>query len=138
MRVLGIDYGERRIGISLSDPTGTIANPVGNIIRRSDEQAIDEICRFVSENCVEKIVIGNPKNMNGTIGTRAQKSQEIHDILSEKLEIPVCLWDERLTTVAAHKVLNEANVRGKKRKNAVDSMAATLILQGFLDSCTTK
>ena len=134
MRIIGIDYGDTRIGVALSDPMGMIAGGVGNIINRGEERAADELARFIKEQKVSKIVLGFPKNMNGTVGARGEKSIAFANKLSRLTGLDVVLWDERLTTVAAHKTLNEANVRGKKRKNAVDSMAASLILQGYLDS----
>lgn len=135
MRYVGLDVGDRRIGVALSDATGLIASAIGNIERRINDiewdlqKTADEIKRLGGE----AVVVGLPKNMNGTIGPRAQLVTEFADALKQKIDLPVHMWDERLTTVAAHKMMIDAGVRRDKRKKNVDRIAAVLILQGFLD-----
>ena len=138
MRFLGLDYGDRKIGVSLSDELGWTAQGLDVISNRHEAQALSEIQRIVEQYDVKEIVIGLPKNMNGTIGPRAELCIMFAKSLREGLQLPVHLWDERLTTVAAERALIEADVSRKKRKLVIDKMAASLILQGFLDSKITK
>lgn len=138
MKIMGLDYGDRRIGVALSDDFGWTAQGVEVIERRREGEEFDRISVLVSENAVEKIVVGLPKNMNGTIGPRGEICMAFADALKEKLQVPVILWDERLTTVSAHRTLIEADVSRKKRKGVVDKMAASLILQNYLDSKSIK
>jgi len=134
MRVLGIDYGDARTGFAVSDPMKIIANAIGTLNERRMENVADTVEKYVKEYEVDKIVLGYPKNMNNTIGERAQKTEVFAEMLKERLpDIPVVLWDERGTTKSAIYVLNEANVRNKKRKKAVDTVAAVIILQSYLD-----
>ena len=134
MRVLGIDYGDARTGFAVSDPMKIIANAIGTLNERRMENVADTVEKYVKEYEVDKIVLGYPKNMNNTIGERAQKTEVFAEMLKERLpDIPVVLWDERGTTKRAIYVLNEANVRNKKRKKAVDTVAAVIILQSYLD-----
>jgi len=134
MRVLGIDYGDARTGFAVSDPMKIIANAIGTLNERRMENVADTVEKYVKEYEVDKIVLGYPKNMNNTIGERAQKTEVFAEMLKERLpDIPVVLWDERGTTKSAIYVLNEANVRNKKRKEAVDTVAAVIILQSYLD-----
>ncbi|MBQ3379328.1 MAG: Holliday junction resolvase RuvX [Clostridia bacterium] len=133
-RILGIDYGDARTGFAVSDPMKIIANAVGTLSERSAQRVIDAAENYVKEYDVEKIVLGYPKNMNNTIGERAKKTEEFAEKLKERMpDVPVVLWDERGTTKSAIYVLNEANVRNKKRKKAVDTVAAVIILQSYLD-----
>ena len=134
MRVLGLDLGARRIGVAVSDPMGWTAQGLATIQRRSEQQAIDEIRRVVGELGVERIVVGLPRNMDGTIGPQARKVLTFAARLRETLGIPVDAWDERLTTVAARKSMTETRLSRARRKLTVDRIAAQLILQGFLDS----
>lgn len=138
MRVLGIDYGQARIGIALSDPTGLFAQPMGLVRRKTDEQAIQEIISMVHEHTVEQCVVGLPRNMNGSEGIRAEQCRAFASLLGEGLNIPIDLYDERLTTVAAERMLKSADVNRKDRKKVVDSIAASMMLQGYLDSLRTK
>lgn len=133
MRIIGIDYGDKRIGIAVSDPSCFIASPVKTIINLGNTKVLDELEKIINDFNAEKIVLGVPKNMNGTIGERAEKSTQFSELIKNRFKIEVILWDERLTTVSAHKIFNETNVRGKKRKNSVDALAAVLILQTYLD-----
>lgn len=134
-RVLGLDLGSRTCGVAVSDPLGMIARAV-ETIRFSDddyESACTKVLQFVKELDVTEIVLGLPKHMNGDIGIRGNICIEFKKMLEEKCSCPVVLWDERLTTVAAQKILISANVSRKKRKAVIDQMAAVQILQGYLD-----
>ncbi|MGZ4032536.1 MAG: Holliday junction resolvase RuvX [Tumebacillaceae bacterium] len=133
-RVLGIDYGDVRIGIAVSDLMGWTAQGVETIHRKNDEQDFKRLEELIKQYDVEKIVLGYPKNMNGTIGPRGELSQQFAEILKEKFGLPVILWDERLSTMAAERMLVSADVSRKKRKQVVDKMAAAIILQNYLDS----
>lgn len=139
MRILGLDFGEKTIGVAVSDPFGWTAQGI-EIIRRDNENAlkpsIARLGKIIMEYEVEKIVLGYPKNMNNTLGPRAEKTQEFKLKLERNFKLPVILWDERLSTSAAERGLLEADLSRKKRKNVIDKMAAVFILQGYLDSLT--
>lgn len=134
MRILGLDVGDRTIGVAVSDPLGFTAQGITTIRRKSEEHDIEKIIEFCKEYQVETIISGLPKNMNGTIGEQAEKVQRFCAALSEHTDIEIKFWDERLTTMAAHRVMLEADMSRKKRKGLVDKIAATYILQGYLDS----
>ena len=134
MRVLGLDVGDRTIGVAISDPLGFTAQGITTIRRKGIENDIAQIVEICSQYNVETIVSGLPKNMNGTIGEQAEKVQSFCEVLKEAVNIEIKFWDERLTTVAAHRVMLEADMSRKKRKSIVDKIAATYILQGYLDS----
>jgi putative Holliday junction resolvase len=134
MRIMGIDYGDSRIGIAVSDPMGWTAQGLETITEKKQEKVFERLLELIKLYNVEKIVVGFPKNMNGTIGPRGELTHKFIENLRQKTDIEIVLWDERLTTVAAHRMLNETNVRGKKRKQVVDTVAAGYILQGYLDS----
>lgn len=134
MRLMGLDYGDRNIGVAVSDAFRWTAQGNCVIERRRDGGELDRIADLVKEHEVSEIVVGLPKNMNGTIGPRGEISIAFAEQIQQKLNIPVHLWDERLTTVAAERTLIEADVSRKKRKLVIDKMAATLILQNYLDS----
>jgi len=134
MRILGVDFGDRRTGVALSDEFGWTAQGLTTIFHWNPDEVAKEVAKIALENKAEKIVLGLPKNMDGSVGFRGEATQEFADMLKGKINVPVIFWDERLSTVAAHRTLNETNVRGKKRKNIVDTVAATYILQGYLDS----
>lgn len=134
MKILGLDYGDRRIGVAVSDAFGWTAQGLTVIERRREGSDLDRIAELVAEHGVEEVVVGLPKNMNGTIGPRGEICIAFAEELKEVLRVPVHLWDERLTTVSAHRTLIEADVSRKKRKGVVDKMAASLILQNYLDS----
>ncbi|WP_308634695.1 Holliday junction resolvase RuvX [Paenibacillus silvisoli] len=138
MRLMGLDYGDRRIGVAVSDAFGWTAQGVGVVEKRRDNGEDEAIAKLVKEHEVSEIVVGLPKNMNGTIGPRGEICIAFAQHLQQKLNVPVHLWDERLTTVAAERTLLEADVSRKKRKLVVDKMAATLILQNYLDSKTKR
>ena len=136
MRVMGLDYGSKTIGVAISDPLGLTAQGI-EIIRREEENKLRKSLRrieeLIKEYQVEEIVLGFPKNMNNTVGERAEKSLEFKEMLEKRTGLPVVMWDERLTTVAADKAMMEAGIRRENRKDYVDMIAATLILQGYLD-----
>lgn len=136
MRIMGLDYGSVTIGVAISDELHMTAQGI-EVIRRKQEnklrQSLARIEELILEYKVEHIVLGYPKNMNNTVGERAIKSEELADILRRRTGLEVTLWDERLTTVAAHQALIEGNVRREDREKVVDQVAATFILQGFLD-----
>ena len=136
MRILGLDYGSKTVGVAVSDPLGFTAQGV-EIIRRKSEnkmrQTLARIEELIAQYQVEKIVLGLPKNMNNTLGDRAEKSLELKETLERRTGLPVVMWDERLTTVSANRVLMETGVRRENRKEHVDEIAAVFILQGYLD-----
>lgn len=133
-KLLGLDYGDRRIGVATSDVFGWTAQALETIDRRGTGSEFERIRELVAEHEIGEIVVGLPKNMNGSVGPRGEICIEFADKLREQFEMPVHLWDERLTTVSAERVLIEGDVSRKKRKGIVDKMAAALILQNFLDA----
>lgn len=134
MRILGLDYGDRKIGVAISDAFGWTAQGVEVIDRKRTKDVDARIAELIRELEVTEIVVGLPKNMNGSVGPRGQLSMEFAESLKESVQLPVHLWDERLTTVSAERTLIEADVSRKKRKQVVDKMAASLILQNYLDA----
>ena len=132
MRVMGIDYGDARTGIAISDLLCSIVGSTAVIHSRRPEKTIEEICKLVKENQVTEIVMGLPKNMDGSEGPRAQLCREFAQQVEAATGLPVKLWDERRTTVEAHNILSQHNYHGKKRKDTVDAVAASLILEGYL------
>ncbi len=135
MRVMGIDYGDARTGIAISDLLCSIVGTTTVIHSHNREKTVFEICRLAQENQVDKIVMGLPKNMDGTEGPRAQLCREFAGLVEQATGISVAMWDERRTTVEAHNILSAHNYHGKKRKNTVDAVAAALILEGYLGFC---
>ena len=136
-RIMGLDFGSKTVGVAVSDGLGLTAQGV-EIIRRTSEnklrQTLARIESLIGEYEVGKIVRGFPKNMNNTIGERAEKTMAFKEMLERRTGLPIVMWDERLTTVAADRVLIEAGVRRENRKGYVDEIAAVFILQGYLDS----
>lgn len=133
MRILGLDYGTVRVGVAISDPTGFIATPKGNVSAEPKKDFLAEIQRICLDLGVEKIVIGLPLHMNGDEGESALAARAMGADIKKKLELPVCFMDERMSTMSADKALNEAQVKGRKKKDKVDSAAAAIILQNYLD-----
>lgn len=137
MRIMGLDYGAKTIGVAISDPLGLTAQGV-EIIRREEENKLRKSLRRIEELVkqyeVEELVLGFPKNMNNTIGERAEKSLQLKETLERRLGLPVVMWDERLTTVEANRTLMESGVRRENRGKYVDMIAAVFILQGYLDA----
>ena len=134
MKILGVDFGDSRTGYAISDALGFGASVVGAFKSGNIKEVAEHTAELAKELNAEKIVLGYPKNMNGSLGPRAEKTQRLGGLIKELSDIPIILWDERLTTVSAHNLMNETNVRGKKRKESVDSISAAYILQGYLDS----
>ena len=141
MRIVGLDCGSRTVGVAVCDPLGITAQGI-ETITREDENKLRKTFRRIEELAeqyqVEKIVLGYPKNMNNSAGERAEKTEEFMAALERRTGLPVVLWDERLTTVAANRVLMESGVRRENRKDVIDKIAAVLILQGYLDSLQEK
>ncbi|PYZ94170.1 Holliday junction resolvase RuvX [Salipaludibacillus keqinensis] len=135
MKVLGLDVGTKTIGVALSDALGWTAQGIETIKRNPNnpEEDLERIDKLIKENDVSKIVVGLPKNMNGTIGPSGEACQSFAKELEDRTSLTIDLWDERLTTVAAERMLVSADVSRKKRKKVIDKMAAVLILQGYLD-----
>jgi len=135
MRIMGIDFGDSRIGIAVSDPLGWTAQGLETIERKGTaEQDAERIRQLAEQYGVSKIVIGLPKNMNGTIGPSAEKAIEFGELLARVTGLEVIQWDERLTTVAANRLMHEVGMKTSKKKKSVDRIAAVFILQGYLDS----
>ena len=133
-KILGVDYGEARTGLAISDELGFLANGIGNIEEKDINVLLNKLSQKAAELGVCKIVLGYPVNMNGTLGPKAEKVAKFAERLKEKTGLETVLFDERCTTMLSHKILNETNTRGKKRKNAVDTLSAQIILQNYLDS----
>ena len=137
IRIMGLDFGSKTVGVAVSDPLGITAQGI-EIVRRTSEnklrKTLARIEELVTEYEVTEIVLGFPKNMNNTIGERAEKSLAFKEMLERRTGLPVVMWDERLTTIAANRTLIEGGVRRENRKDYVDMLAAVYILQGYLDS----
>ena len=133
MRIMAIDYGDAHTGVALSDPTGLLAGSATTIHSRKAEVVLEEIARLAKEHGADELVMGYPKNMDGTEGPRAEIYKEFARQIEAVTGIKPVLWDERRTTVDAHRILFEAGKNAKKRKKTVDAVAATLILEGYLD-----
>jgi putative Holliday junction resolvase len=133
MRIMGLDVGTRTIGIAISDELGFTAQGLKTLKRGSMEDDLQEIVSIINKYEINRIVIGLPKNMNGTLGRQAETVLHWTEVLKERIQVPVVTWDERLSTVGASKVLLEADLSRKKRKKVIDKLAAVLILQGYLD-----
>ena len=132
--ILGVDFGDSRTGYATSDSLGFAAHTLETYNEKNMNKVAQHTAELAKNLNAEKIVLGFPKNMNGTIGERGKKTKAFAKLLRELTALEVILWDERLTTVSAHNLMNETNVRGKKRKDSVDKIAAAYILQGYLDS----
>lgn len=135
MRVLAIDFGDARTGFAVSDLTGLLATSLETLHETDPVKVAEFTARRCRELGADRVILGMPKNMNNTLGPRAEKTLAFRDILAGKLNgLPVILWDERGTTLSAARILNERNVRGKKRKGVIDTVAAAVLLQSYLDS----
>lgn len=132
-RIMGLDIGDKTIGVAVSDLMGLTAQGVTTIKRVGKKKDIEEIKKIIAERQVNKIVSGLPKNMNGTVGPQGEKVQKFCELLKEETNLPIEFWDERLSTVAAERSLIEGNVRRENRKKVIDMLAAVIILQGYLD-----
>ena len=133
MKIMGIDYGDARTGVSISDPTGFLAGSPQVISTWNTETLLEKLTELVKKERVEEIVMGLPKNMNATQGERAEKCKALGAQLEERTGVPVAYWDERRTTIEAHAILHASGKKEKKHRKNVDAVAATLILQGYLD-----
>lgn len=134
VRILGLDYGSKRIGVAVSDELEIIARGLTTIIRKNQKNDLDEIAKVISTYSVEKIIIGYPIKLDGSEGIQCEKISRFAKLLEAKLRLPVIKWDETLTTKEAEDILIQAHVRREKRKRVVDKIAAILILQGYLDN----
>lgn len=133
MKIMAVDLGDARTGLAVCDRTEFMAEPIGIIHSKNFLVTLQKVATAAVEYDVGMIVVGHPKNMNGTIGERAKKCEEFAEKLKALVSVPVELWDERGTTVSAIGYLNETNTRGKKRKEVLDAVAATIILESYLD-----
>ena len=131
-KIMGIDYGDARTGVAISDLLCSIVGSTCVVPSRNREKAVADIVKLAKDNAVGEIVVGLPKNMDGTEGPRAELCREFAEILKEATHLPVAMWDERRTTVEAHNILSQHNYHGKKRKDTVDAVAASLIREGYL------
>lgn len=134
MRIMGLDVGDRTIGVAVSDDLGWMAQGVEVIRRKSLEHDLSRLEELVKSHNVEKILVGMPRNMNGTYGPRAELTKQFIEILGERIHLPIVTWDERLSTVSAERALIQADVSRAKRKGVIDKVAAVVILQAYLDS----
>lgn len=136
MRIMGLDFGSKTVGVAISDPLGFTAQGI-EIVRRKSEnklrQTLARLEQLIEEYGVEEIVLGFPKNMDNSVGDRGMKSLEFKEMLEQRMKMPVTMWDERLTTVEADRTMTEGQIRKEERKLYVDKLAAVFILQGYLD-----
>lgn len=135
MRILGLDYGGRRTGVAISDETEFLASSVGNVVESDPQKVAQKVADIYKEKGAGKIVLGLPKNMDGSSGFRVEHTLSFKQLLEQLLPgVEIVLYDERMTTMAAAQYMNITDVRGKKRKNTIDTLAAKIILQDYLDS----
>lgn len=132
MKIMGVDFGDSRTGIAMCDKSEFLASPLTVIFEKNFDKCLEKTAELAKSEKAELIVVGYPKNMNNTVGERAEKCALFGEKLKEMTGIEVVMWDERCTTVSAHNYLNEVNVRGKKRKNVVDAVAAVIILESYM------
>ncbi|MBC8265329.1 MAG: Holliday junction resolvase RuvX [Anaerolineales bacterium] len=134
MRVLALDVGDKRVGVAISDPTQFLARSLKVIQRGPPQEDFAAVSRLVEEHEVERVVVGYPRSLDGTVGEQADKVERYAEGLAEALDVPVVLWDERFSTVSAERLMREAGLRGKKKRERIDAVAAAVILQDYLDS----
>jgi len=134
VKIIGIDFGDARTGIAVSDPFNMLARGIGPIFSKNPSKTARQVANIVKQEGAELIVVGLPKNMDGSLGFRAEATTVFIELLQTNTIVPVITWDERLTTVSANRILDESNHRGNKRKQMVDTVSAILILQSYLDS----
>lgn len=132
MRIMAVDFGDSRTGLAVCDKSEFLASPLTVIHEKNFDRCLEKTAEYARQEKIEEIVVGFPKNMNNTVGERAEKCSLFGNKLEEMTGIKVVMWDERCTTVSAHQYLNETNVRGKKRKNVVDAVAAVIILESYM------
>ena len=133
MKIMAVDLGLARTGLAICDAGELLASPIGVLVEKNEQRLIEQVIDAAVQNGAERIVCGLPKNMDGSKGERACECERIAGIIGEKSGIETVLWDERCTTISAHRALNVTNTRGKKRKAVVDAVAAMMILQSYLD-----
>ncbi len=133
IRIIGLDLGTKRIGVSICDENQSIATPFKTLIKKDTKQFINEIKELVDENDVKAIIIGNPINMDGSEGSSSQSVKDIANIISKSINLPICLWDERLSTVGAFNISSQLDINVSKREKDIDKNAAAFILQGAID-----
>ena len=133
MKIMAVDFGDSRTGLAMCDRTEFLASPIGVIHEKNFRLVLEKVAAAAIEYDAQQIIVGYPKNMNGTIGERAKKCEEFAQKLASMVSVPVRLWDERQTTVTAIGYMNETNTRGKKRKETIDAVAATIILENYLE-----
>lgn len=138
MKILGVDYGDARTGLSVSDPTGLLAGSPSVISEWNRDKLLEKLVAYIKDNKIETVVLGYPKNMDGSVGPRAEKCAQLAEDIREQTGVPVVLCDERRTTVEAHQILHQAGKKAKQHRKNVDAVAATLILQGYLDAQRLK
>jgi len=138
MRIIGLDYGDKTIGVAVSDDLGITAQGVTTIKRVGARKDIDRVLEYVEEYGAEEIIVGLPRSMDGSMGPRAEKTVEFADRLAASTDVPVRYYDERLSTAMAERTLIEADVSRKKRKKVIDMLAAQVILQGYLDGAKSR
>ena len=138
MRILAVDLGLQRTGVAISDEREILASPIGTVTEHNRDRLLEKVAALAAEHRAEHLVVGHPRNMDGSRGESAVRAEEFAAALSERTGLPYTLWDERLTTVSAIGFLNETNTRGKKRKAVVDTVSAVIILQDFIDSRKNK
>ncbi len=138
MRILAVDLGLQRTGVAVSDEREILASPIGTVTEHNRDRLLDKVAALAVEHRAEHLVVGHPRNMDGSRGESAVRAEEFAAALAERTALPYTLWDERLTTVSAIGFLNETNTRGKKRKAVVDTVSAVIILQDFIDSRKNK
>lgn len=132
MKIMAVDFGDARTGLAACDKTEFLASPIGVIHEKDFDQTLRKVAAAVEEYEIKMVIVGHPKNMNGTIGERAEKCSLFAEKLAQLVDVPVKLWDERSTTVSAAQYLNVTDTRGKKRKEVIDAVAATIILESYL------
>ncbi|SMO63237.1 Holliday junction resolvase RuvX [Melghirimyces algeriensis] len=133
-RIMGLDVGEKRVGVAVSDPMGWTAQGIEIIQRDGRQEWLDQLAKLIEQYEVETLVVGFPRNMDGSIGEKGEACQELSRLLEKQFKIPVELWDERLSTVAVERTLIDADMSRQKRRKVIDQMAASWILQGYLDA----
>ena len=141
MVILAVDLGKVRTGLAVCDKNEILASPIGTLTEKNEEILLNKIIDKIIEFKAETVVVGLPKNMDGSIGESALRAKKFAETLQEKANVPVNLWDERKTTVTAHEYLNKTNVRGKKRKSIIDTLSASIILENYLEfrkSCVKR
>jgi len=134
MRILALDVGNKRVGVAISDPSQVLARSLKVIPRRSAEDDCDAVARLVEEYEAERVVVGYPRSLDGTVGKQAEEVERYAEDLAKTLDVPVVLWDERFSTVSAERLMREAGQGGRKGRERVDAVAAAVILQDYLDS----